>query len=162
MTGWVNDSGDIALQVLNVAAHGVIPLHESRLPTPRLSAFVGLSFSPLVSLNKWLERSSGTGNGHKRGAIQKEPHIAALGLSKKVLTSLADGEASSPAIAPSPVFAEILQISGRKNCKETIFALKNEVFRRKNRLAPTVHAAGHAWKFERASALSSVPVFSTG
>ena len=41
-----------------------------------------------------------------------------------------------------PVFAEIFQISGRKNCKETIFALENGIFRRKNPPVPTVHAAG--------------------
>ena len=43
---------------------------------------------------------------------------------------------------PLPVFAEIFQISGRKNCKVTIFALENEIFRHKNRPAPAVHAAG--------------------
>ena len=78
-----------------------------------------------------------------------------------------DGEASSPAtatlskgewlrmshsvakrlvfaneLAKTTSFAEIFQISGRKNCKETIFALENEIFRRKNRPVPTVHAAG--------------------
>ena len=31
----------------------------------------------------------------------------------------------------------------RKNCKETIFALENGIFRRKNPPVPTVHAAGH-------------------
>ena len=41
-----------------------------------------------------------------------------------------------------PVFAEIFQISGHKNCKVTIFALENRIFRRKNRPAPAVHAAG--------------------
>ena len=40
------------------------------------------------------------------------------------------------------VFAEIFQISGRKNCRETIFALENGIFRRKNRPDPAVHAAG--------------------
>ena len=43
---------------------------------------------------------------------------------------------------PSPVSAEILWISGRGNCKEAIFALENGIFRRKNRPAPAVHAAG--------------------
>ncbi len=47
------------------------------------------------------------------------------------------------AATPLPVFAEIFQISGRKNCKETIFALENGIFRRKNPPVPTVHAAGH-------------------
>ena len=46
-------------------------------------------------------------------------------------------------LVPLPVFAEIFQISGRKNCKETIFALENGIFRRKNPPVPTVHAAGH-------------------
>ena len=44
--------------------------------------------------------------------------------------------------APPPVSAEILWISGRGNCKEAIFALENGIFRRKNRPAPAVHAAG--------------------
>ena len=43
---------------------------------------------------------------------------------------------------PSPVSAKILRISGRGNCKEAIFALENGIFRRKNRPAPAVHAAG--------------------
>ena len=46
-------------------------------------------------------------------------------------------------LVPLPVFDEIFQISGRKNCKETIFALENGIFRRKNPPVPTVHAAGH-------------------
>ena len=67
-----------------------------------------------------------------------------LGLSKEILTSRVDGEARSPATATlSSVFAKILQIFGRKNCRETIFALENEIFCRKNRPVPTVHAAGH-------------------
>ena len=43
----------------------------------------------------------------------------------------ADGRASSlTAAAPTSFFAEIFQISGRKNCKGTIFALENGIFRR--------------------------------
>ena len=44
--------------------------------------------------------------------------------------------------APLPVSAKILRIFGRGNCKEAIFALKNGIFRRKNRPVPAVHAAG--------------------
>ena len=62
---------------------------------------------------------------------------------KKDFDKLLDGGASSPPQPPLPVFAEIFQISGRKNCKETIFALENGIFRRKNPPVPTVHAAGH-------------------
>ena len=80
-----------------------------------------------------------------------------LSLSKKVLTSWWTGKQAPPPRPPSPVFAEILEISGRKNCRETIFALENGIFRRKNRPAPTVHAAGRDWKFERAATLSSSP-----
>ena len=64
-------------------------------------------------------------------------------LVKKVfLTSWWTGEQAPPPLPPLPVFAEIFQISGRKNCKVTIFALENEIFRHKNRPAPAVHAAG--------------------
>ena len=43
----------------------------------------------------------------------------------------ADGRTSSlTAAAPTSFFAEIFQISGRKNCKGTIFALENGIFRR--------------------------------
>ena len=69
-------------------------------------------------------------------------------MSKKILTSMVDGEARSPATATLTSFAKILRIFGRKNCKETIFALENKIFRRKNRPVPTVHAAGHDWKFD--------------
>ena len=47
-----------------------------------------------------------------------------------------------PSCAPPPVSAKILRIFGRGNCKEAIFALKNGIFRRKNRPVPAVHAAG--------------------
>ena len=57
-------------------------------------------------------------------------------LSKKILTSMWTGKHAPPPLPPSPVFAEILQISGRKNCRETIFALENGIFRRKNRPCP--------------------------
>ena len=58
---------------------------------------------------------------------------------------------------PHQFLLKSFQISGRKNCMETIFALENEIFCRKNRPVPTVHAAGHDWKLERASTLSSSP-----
>ena len=48
-----------------------------------------------------------------------------------------------PPLPPSPVSAKILRIFGRGNCKETIFALENGIFRRKNRPVPAVHAAGN-------------------
>ena len=44
---------------------------------------------------------------------------------------------------PHQFLLKSFQIFGRKNCRETIFALENGVFRRKNRPVPTVHAAGH-------------------
>ena len=73
-----------------------------------------------------------------------------------------DGEEVPPPRPPSPVFAKILRISGRKNCRETIFALENGIFRRKNRFVPTVHAAGHDWRLERVLTLSSSPRFFDG
>ena len=45
------------------------------------------------------------------------------------------------AMAP-PVSAKNQRFFGRGACRETIFALENEIFRRKNRPVPTVHAAG--------------------
>ena len=44
---------------------------------------------------------------------------------------MVDGEARSPATATLTSFAKILRIFGRKNCEEMIFALENEIFRRK-------------------------------
>ena len=47
---------------------------------------------------------------------------------------MVDEEASShPPLPPLPVFAEIFQISGRKNCNVRMFALENGIFRCKNR-----------------------------
>ena len=60
---------------------------------------------------------------------------------------------------PHQFLLKSFQIFGRKNCKETIFALENEIFRRENRPMPTVHAAGHDWKLERTSTFSSSSVF---
>ena len=52
-------------------------------------------------------------------------------LVKKVfLTSWWTREQAPPPLPPLPVFAEIFQISGRKNCKARIFALENGIFRR--------------------------------
>ena len=47
-----------------------------------------------------------------------------------------------PPLPPLPVSSKILRIFGRGNCKETIFALENGIFLRKNRPVPAVHAAG--------------------
>ncbi len=69
--------------------------------------------------------------------------LAAVRLVKKVfLTSWWTGEQAPPPLPPLPVSAKILRIFERGNCKETIFALENEIFRRKNRPVPAVHAAG--------------------
>ena len=71
------------------------------------------------------------------------PRKRGLLLVKKPFDKHVDGEEAPPPLPPSPVFAKILRISERKNCRETIFALENEIFCRKNRPVPTVHAAGH-------------------
>ncbi|MDY2600563.1 MAG: hypothetical protein SOW23_02100, partial [Eubacteriales bacterium] len=62
-------------------------------------------------------------------------------------------------LPPLPVFAEIFQISGRKNCKETIFALEKWDFppQKSSRAHGTCRWA--RWKFERVLALSSAPRF---
>ncbi len=55
-------------------------------------------------------------------------HVSAC---QKSFDKLAEGRASSlTTAAPTSFFAEIFQISGRKNCKGTIFALENGIFRR--------------------------------
>ena len=64
-------------------------------------------------------------------------------LVKRAFDKPVDGEEAPPPLPPSPVFAKILRIFGRKNCKGMIFALENGIFRRKNPPVPTVHAAGH-------------------
>ena len=64
-------------------------------------------------------------------------------LVKRAFDKPVNVEETPPPLPPSPVFAKILRIFGRKNCKETIFALENGIFRRKNLPVPTVHAAGH-------------------
>ena len=79
-----------------------------------------------------------------------------LQLVKKILTSWWTREQAPPPLPPLPVFAEILRISGRENRKERIFALGNEISRRKNPPVPAVHAAGYD-KIERVAALSSSP-----
>ena len=79
----------------------------------------------------------------RKKTARRSKERRAASLSKKILTSWWTGEQAPPPLPPLPVFAKIFQISGRKNCKVTIFALENEIFRRKNRPAPTVHAAGH-------------------
>ena len=48
-------------------------------------------------------------------------------------------------VRPSPVSAKILRISGRGNCKEAIFALENEIFRRKNQ--PRLRRTGRRRRF---------------
>ena len=91
----------------------------------------------------------------KTGKAREGRSPLELCLSKKILTSWWTGKQAPPPLPPPPVFAKILRISGRKNCRETIFALENEIFHRENRPVPTVHAAGHDWRFERVEALSS-------
>ena len=86
---------------------------------------------------------------------------------KSLFDKLVDGGASSPAtatpskgewlrmshsvakrlvfaneLAKTTSFAEIFQISGRKNCKESIFALGNGISRRKNRPPPAYTPPG--------------------
>ena len=65
---------------------------------------------------------------------------------KIFLTRWWTGKQAPPPRPPSPVSAKILRIFGRGNCKEAIFALENRIFRRKNRPAPAVHAAGDDFK----------------
>ena len=91
----------------------------------------------------------------KWAALQNAGRLVSL--SKRLFDKLVDGEASSPATTTPSRFCLSPADSGRKICKETIFALENKIFRRKNRPAPSVHAAGLDWKFERASTLSSSP-----
>ena len=100
----------------------------------------------------------------------KAPLKGELSLSKKVLTSWWTGkQAPRPGAAPQIYDLSRRQFrqgrnlktqrvfslpatpsgfclnpadSGRKNCRETIFALENRIFRRKNPPVPAVHAAG--------------------
>ena len=65
-----------------------------------------------------------------------------LQLVKKDFDKRVDGEASSPATATLSSFCLNPSDSGRKNCKETIFALENRIFQSKNPPVPAVHAAG--------------------
>ena len=67
---------------------------------------------------------------------------ACFSLSKKIFDKLVDGEASSPATATLSRFCLNPADSGRKICKEAIFALGNKISRHKNRPVPAVHAAG--------------------
>ena len=50
-------------------------------------------------------------------------------LVRKFLTNWRTGEQVLTPLSPRPVLLKILQISGRKNCNEMIFALENEIFR---------------------------------
>ena len=63
-----------------------------------------------------------------RQKIRKEP--CGFSLSKKVLTSWWTGKHAPPPLPPSPVSAKNQRFFGRGACKETIFALENEIFRR--------------------------------
>ena len=58
-------------------------------------------------------------------------------LVKKVLTSWWTGKQAPPPLPPSPVFAKIQKIFGRKNCRETLFSLENGIY--KNRPVPTLY-----------------------
>ena len=70
--------------------------------------------------------------------------LRAAQLVKKVfLTSWWTGSKLPRHCHPLQILLGFLEIPGRKICKVTIFALENEIFRRKNRPAPAVHAAGH-------------------
>ena len=66
--------------------------------------------------------------------------IARLPLLETGFVSGLTGEETPPPLPPLPVSAKILRIFGRGNCKETIFALENGIFLRKNRPVPAVHA----------------------
>ena len=79
--------------------------------------------------------------GRKNGRLLAKLAVSAC--QKRFLTSWWTREQAPPPLPPLPVFAEILRISGRENCKETIFALENGILRRKNPPAPAVHAAGY-------------------
>ena len=61
---------------------------------------------------------------------------------------------------PYSVYTEILRISGRGNCKADIFALGNEISRRKNH-APTEHVAGRDWSREGCKPSRALRVFLT-
>ena len=71
----------------------------------------------------------------------------------------AGGRESKPPAAPPPVFAEIDPISGRENGKERIVSLENGIFRRKNPLAPAVHAAGCVFSLRGLRPAQTLPEF---
>ena len=56
---------------------------------------------------------------------------------------------------PLPVFAEIFQISGRKNCKETIFALENKFSDAKIAPSPTYTPS---WTISKAALCAALGV----
>ena len=60
-------------------------------------------------------------------------------LVKKKLTSWWTRKHAPPPLPPSPVSAKNRSFFGRGACKETIFSLENEIFRRKNRPVPTLY-----------------------
>ena len=66
------------------------------------------------------------------------------------------GELAPPPLPPPPVSAEILRISGRRNCKEAIFALENEFSDAKIAARPP-HMPLGAIEVERVVTLSSSP-----
>ena len=76
------------------------------------------------------------------GGVHTDAAQSVSACQKSLFDTLVAGERAPPPLPPLPVSAEILWISGRGNCKEAIFALENGIFRRKNRPAPAVHAAG--------------------
>ena len=93
------------------------------------------------------ESSAADGSRPSPPSRQRRPiicgEIRRFSLSKKVLTSWWTGKQAPPPLPPSPVSAKNQRFFGRGACRETIFALENGIFRRKNRPVPTVHAAGH-------------------
>ena len=114
-------------------------IRNSRLATLPLASLLPLSSAWSLRIVRKLTRGSpcftGLIGGYCSHWLRRlfRPHWAYYGLFPPQAAAFA---------RPSPVSAKILRISGRGNCKETIFALENGIFRRKNRPVPAVHAAG--------------------
>ena len=91
--------------------------------------------------NKAEERRAFRAENFRNGRFEPSSK-AALSLSKN-FDKLVDGRASLLATATRPVLLKIFQISGRKNCKETIFLWEMRFSAAFNRPAPAIHAAEH-------------------